>query len=190
MGRPPLRTKTCAICELPWQTRIASARTCSPLCRARLREIEHPTPGKPPRDYPPDIIATVADLYSGGMTVAEVQAVMPGYRVQTIIERYGIPTRAAIPRDQTGTRNGCWRGDDAGYQALHLRVENARGKPARCERCQLDDPTRRYNWANLTGRYHDVDDYERMCCPCHTAYDTARRALTGARTSPRQGARR
>ena len=77
-----------------------------------------------------------------------------------------------------------WAGDRAGYQALHLRVEVARGKPSGCQRCGCEEPSARYEWANLTGNYTDINDYERMCVPCHRSFDARRRAATGERTSP------
>jgi hypothetical protein len=76
-----------------------------------------------------------------------------------------------------------WRGDAAKYQALHIRVEAARGKPQHCSECGATKPGR-YEWANLTGDYADVNDYARMCVSCHRRYDAARRAATGERTSP------
>lgn len=182
----PWRTSKCLHCGREWQTRKSSARTCSPLCRARLRELERgPTKGASPRDYPADIVAEVRRLYESGMTRAEVQNVIgPGFKVENIMRRYGIQMRPAIPRDQTGPRNATWKGDAAGYQALHLRVEAARGKPSHCERCGLADPATRYEWANLTGNYSDISDYERMCVTCHRRFDAERRERTGARTSP------
>lgn len=42
----------------------------------------------------------------------------------------------------------------------------------------------RYLWANLTGRYQDVNDYRRMCASCHGRFDAARRSATGRNTSP------
>ena len=42
----------------------------------------------------------------------------------------------------------------------------------------------RFEWANLTGSYEDIDDYARMCCSCHRSYDAERRAFTGADTIP------
>lgn len=77
-------------------------------------------------------------------------------------------------RDMAGEANPRWKGDRAGYNALHRRVEVARGRPKRCERCQKADPSVRYEWANLTDRYEDVNDYQRMCVPCHRQYDLPR----------------
>lgn len=58
---------------------------------------------------------------------------------------------------------------------LHEPIRTITTAPTRCERCGLDDPTQRFEWANLTGRYDDPDDYERMCVSCHRRYDAARR---------------
>jgi hypothetical protein len=57
---------------------------------------------------------------------------------------------------------------------LHRRVAKARGRPAKCERCGATDSSLRYEWANLTGNYEDISDYERMCRTCHKRYDAGR----------------
>lgn len=179
------REKVCEECGRVWQTRKATARTCSPKCRAVLRERETPSKGSAPRDYDPAVVDRIRKLYEGGMTKSEVQAeIGTGIKIETVMRRYGIAARPAIPRDQTGERNALWRGDSAGYQALHLRVEAARGKPCYCRECGTTDPAKRYEWANLTGDYADVADYARMCVSCHRYYDAARRRETGQRTSP------
>jgi hypothetical protein len=102
--------------------------------------------------------------------------------IYNLMRRHGIKARVAAKRDQRGPQNHMWRGNDANYQALHLRVESARGKPSRCERCSRTDSDGRYEWANLTGNYADVDDYERMCVLCHRRFDAERRAITGRPT--------
>jgi hypothetical protein len=142
--------------------------------------------GAKPKVYAPELVAEVIRLYAGGLTQSEV-AVAAGLTqkvVWRLMLRHGIGSRPAAKREQSGPANHMWAGEAAGYQALHLRVEVARGKPARCGRCGTDDPTVRYEWANLTGQYADVNDYERMCLPCHRSFDAARRAATGERTSP------
>lgn len=139
--------------------------------------------GARPRDYPPEMVARVRELYASGLTIKEVQAQLPGCKVQHLMSRYGIPRRPAIKRDQRGENNHMWKGTEANYQALHLRVAAARGAPKRCSACEATDPGR-YEWANLTGRYDDVTDYIRLCVLCHRRFDAARRAQTGWRTSP------
>lgn len=141
--------------------------------------------GKKPRQYPPEIISLACRLYSEeGKTVREVQEVLPpGFRAQTILERYLPERRPAAKRDQSGAKNHMWKGDAAGYQALHLRVEASRGKPRKCAMCARTSG--RFEWANMTGNYADVWDYMRLCQKCHAAYDAGRRASNaGKRTSP------
>jgi hypothetical protein len=58
-----------------------------------------------------------------------------------------------------------------GYFALHYRVRKAKGKANRCDQCGLDNKNRRYEWANLTGDFYNMDDYKSMCHPCHKKYD-------------------
>lgn len=64
-----------------------------------------------------------------------------------------------------------WKGDKAGYSAGHGRVRRHRGTPKKCEVCGIDDPKVWYEWANLTGKYYDVNDYRRMCRRCHQKHD-------------------
>lgn len=60
---------------------------------------------------------------------------------------------------------------DLYYRQLHAKVRRIKGSPKECEVCQIANPGIRYEWANLTGRYEDVDDYARMCCSCHRQFD-------------------
>ena len=62
-----------------------------------------------------------------------------------------------------------------GYIAFHHRVESKKGKPNQCEVCGTIDKNRWYDWANLTGNYNDINDYKRMCVPCHMLYDKKRK---------------
>lgn len=138
--------------------------------------------GRKPREYPAALVEQVRHLYESGMTIAEIQSSVSGIKVQNVMQRYGIARRPATERDQRGERNSSWRGDRAGCQALHLRVETVRGKPRECARCGATSG--RMEWANLTGDYANTDDYQRMCVGCHRRYDAERRRATGTRTSP------
>ena len=64
---------------------------------------------------------------------------------------------------------------DPVYHKAHRAVEKARGAAKECSRCGPTDPDKFYEWANLTGNYADVTDYERMCRTCHRRYDKERR---------------
>jgi len=74
-----------------------------------------------------------------------------------------------------GSNASAWKGDDATYKPLHARVSKQRGKPQFCEICKTTDKKKRYEWANLTGKYADIMDYKRMCESCHKKYDNQRR---------------
>lgn len=131
---------------------------------------------------PPELVARVRELYELGHTMREV-ADLAGTTVkvlQRLMPQNGIARRAAVKREQGGSQNHMWRGADASYQAFHLRVEVARGKPSYCTCCGTDDPSRKYEWANLMGHYEDVDDYARFCTVCHRRFDAAQRSMIGA----------
>jgi len=82
---------------------------------------------------------------------------------------------------KTREHHPAWKGEDAGYRSLHARVERVRGKADHCERCGLTDPAARYEWANLTGNYADINDYASMCKRCHVRYDGLVGAVPWAR---------
>lgn len=139
--------------------------------------------GKKPREYPQEIVDLIVGWYQEGLTVKEINAIAPkGYKVQNVLQRHLPERRSAIKRNQFGAANSSWRGDEAGYQALHLRVDSARGKPMRCDWCE-DTNGSRYEWANLTGDYTNVWDFVRLCVSCHRTYDAKRRKETGNNTS-------
>jgi hypothetical protein len=64
--------------------------------------------------------------------------------------------------------------DSAGISALHYRVYKARG---RADHCIFGCEHSRYEWANLTGNYDDVNDFAQMCKQCHQSYDGAIRMM-------------
>lgn len=139
-----------------------------------------------PKLYPAEMVERVEGLYAAGMTQQEIASELSTSQkvIWRLMKNHDIAARVAAKRSQAGESNHMWRGDDAKYQALHLRVEAARGKPRECGRCGSNDLNARYERANLTGKYTDVDDYERMCVSCHRTYDAQRRAATGQRTCP------
>lgn len=77
-----------------------------------------------------------------------------------------------------GPNHPGWRGSNAGYGALHDRLKKARGRANRCEECGTTEK-RRYDWANLTGKYDDLNDYKQMCIPCHRRFDRDRKRVSG-----------
>lgn len=69
-------------------------------------------------------------------------------------------------------KNPAWKGDDVGYHALHHWVSRHMGRPKLCSVCGQDDPSKRYEWANISREYkRDKGDWIRMCKKCHNDYD-------------------
>lgn len=124
-----------------------------------------------------EVLEQIRSLYiDQEMTLIQV-AVELGISKRTVhrlMQREGIPRRPSGQRNQSGANNPRWKGDAAGYSALHMRVEAARGKPTACSACGAADPDQRYEWANISGRYGNVMDYVRLCVSCHRRLDKAR----------------
>jgi hypothetical protein len=137
-----------------------------------------------PKIYPAEMVETVREMYGSGATQAEIGAALGVSQrvIYRLMINHQIPRRIAAKREQSGADNHMWRGNVAGYKALHHRVESVRGKPQECHMCGTF-VVGRYEWANLTGAYDDVTDYERMCVSCHRSFDDERRATTGELTS-------
>lgn len=177
----------CVICggEIPTGSR---GSTCSRPCSARLREARKTTEWRKPREYPADLVERVRHLYvDRGMTRAEVQAAIgPGFKVERIMKRHGIPARPAIKREQRATANSSWAGERASYTAAHTRVYSTRGRAS--DRPCVDCGERAKDWSYLGGCPLEQRDergrtyspnpnmYAARCRSCHRAYDAARRA--------------
>lgn len=77
-----------------------------------------------------------------------------------------------------GEKHFAWKGEQAHYDSLHDWVARYRGREKKCSACGLDDPKRTYHWANLSGEYkRDLDDWARLCIPCHSALDAGRNSM-------------
>lgn len=75
---------------------------------------------------------------------------------------------------RSGPNNSQWKGEDAGYRALHYRVEQSRGTPQLCEACGTTDKDKQYDWASTSGSPTDPGSYRRLCRSCHMNYDNQR----------------
>ncbi len=128
--------------------------------------------GAKPKSYPDEIVAAVANLYAQNMTQEEVgrKIGLSQKVVHSVMRRHGIKARTAAKRDQWGENNHLWKGDEASKYAFHRRLYSRFGKPSCCSRCGTTE-SEHYDYANLTGRYEDLDDYAPMCRSCHWKYD-------------------
>ena len=68
-----------------------------------------------------------------------------------------------------GGRNGMWKGDKAGIQAIHIWIRSRLGKPELCNRCHKS------GWidlANISQKYkRELTDWEFLCRKCHMESD-------------------
>lgn len=118
------------------------------------------------------LFSGIGGLYNSGMTQKE----LAGYyncsqkHISVVMKKLGIKSRVPKNTKQNGVDNPNWKGDKAGYAALHIRIERLKGKPKKCEECGSTKASR-YEWANLTGKYNDPDDYKRLCRSCHAKHD-------------------
>lgn len=66
-----------------------------------------------------------------------------------------------------------WKGDDVGYDGLHVWVAKHLGKPMECEYCGANGLSgKQIHWANKDHRYQrNLNDWLRLCALCHRKYD-------------------
>lgn len=92
-----------------------------------------------------------------------------------------------VPPARSGPSNPAWKGDAAGYHAVHKRLITARGKasghtcscgkPASQWAYDGEDPNQMTQVIRAGGREitapfsHDLSHYLPMCARCHIAYD-------------------
>ncbi len=66
-------------------------------------------------------------------------------------------------------KNGMWKGDEVGYNALHSWVRKYKFKSELCECCHKN---KSYDLANISGEYkRNLDDWEWLCRKCHMVRD-------------------
>lgn len=69
------------------------------------------------------------------------------------------------------SKNANYKGDAAGYDAIHSWIRRRLGTPRECAHC-YDISAKKYEWANISGTYsRDLSDWVRLCVLCHYVYD-------------------
>lgn len=154
------KERKCSVCGGSFVSYNPNPQFCSRACRSEFMR----TPVDEFR---------LRTMYEQGFTQDEIAELM-GVSQKAIwgaMRRIGVKSRVAAKRYQVGEANDSWKGVNANYKTSHARVASFRGKPKRCDVCGTTDPTKTYQWANLTKRYHDPFDYKRMCKSCHATFD-------------------
>lgn len=70
-----------------------------------------------------------------------------------------------------------WKGEGAGYMAIHNWLRAQKPKSGICTECGKEGKT---DWANISGEYRrELDDYRELCRGCHVAQDRERDPVNG-----------
>jgi hypothetical protein len=78
--------------------------------------------------------------------------------------------REFISQNSRDEKHSRWKGDDAGYIAIHTYVKRRKPKPETCEFC--NKKISRLDLANKSGEYkRDINDWYWLCRKCHQDYD-------------------
>ncbi len=172
-----MRHAKCEECGTEFKTYKTTQRFCSFKCRCKSQEVKVDP-------------AQVIRMYQDGMTIYKIAETLKvgSTGVWSTLRRNGVELRKNwdYRRGMTGPSMSQWKGEKAGYIALHERVYDVRGQPKQCERCGTTEESKKYDWANLTGNYSDPKDYARLCRKCHVRMDKDRRKTTGLRTTPQK----
>ena len=69
-----------------------------------------------------------------------------------------------------GEKHFAWKGDGAGYKAIHYWVSYRKGKAKKCVDCGTTEG--KIEWSNVDHKYRrNVNDYKSRCVKCHRMYD-------------------
>lgn len=73
-------------------------------------------------------------------------------------------------KGRIGELSGNWKGDRAGYTAIHIWIRKHKEQSLICERC--GEIPRKLEISNISGKYlRDINDYEWLCTKCHKTKD-------------------
>lgn len=67
-----------------------------------------------------------------------------------------------------------WKGDGAGYNAIHQWIRRQMGSPSFCAHCGTKT-AKKFEWANISKQYlRRLGDWIRLCSSCHQRFDRSR----------------
>lgn len=89
--------------------------------------------------------------------------------ISLFMKQSNIKARTAAKRDQRGVKNHMWKGSDVSYKGAHDRVHRVRGRATQCSKCGKTEGV--IDWANLSGKYYDPQDFVELCRKCHKEFD-------------------
>src|SRR5436305_329862 len=107
--------------------------------------------------------ASMKESYNSGKRVAFWEGkTRPEISIQ-FKEKYS--SGEMTPIRMLGSSNPSWKGDNAGYSAIHKWLSVHFIKSGVCENCTKNKKTQ---YANISGKYLRItDDYLELCRKCH-----------------------
>lgn len=78
---------------------------------------------------------------------------------------------ASPPPVMRGEANPRWKGDQAGYFALHVWIRSNCPMAGRCEECGAAGATELALRDHMADYTRNREDYRELCGPCHKQYD-------------------
>jgi len=97
----------------------------------------------------------------------------------------GIPSKNR--KFHYGKNHHNWKGDKAGYLAIHTWIQRKLGNLRKCDDCGTE-VAKKYEWANISGEYkRDVSDFKRLCVSCHRHFDYRLGRLEAPKTAFKKG---
>lgn len=100
--------------------------------------------------------------------------------------KLSVKTRTRMGISRAAALNVNWKGDGVGYISLHQWIYRKYGKPNKCENKNCKYPRKnsrgilmlfpkRYEWANVDGKYtRDRKSWLMLCPSCHRTMDINR----------------
>lgn len=77
--------------------------------------------------------------------------------------------KGQFTKENFGSNNLKWKGDEVGYGALHTWVKRQKGKAIICVDCGSSN---NIQWANISKEYkRDLLDWKSLCGICHRRFD-------------------
>jgi len=100
------------------------------------------------------------------------KGIIPWNKGLIIQFKYSEESKQKMRESKIGEKNKAWKGEKAGYKAIHRWVIRNLGQPSLCEICGRTD-RKKYEWANKDHSYkRNTTDWIRLCCSCHQEYDS------------------
>lgn len=113
----------------------------------------------------------IESMYNSFMTQEEIGKKLGVHQwtISNFMKNNGIKARVAAKRDQRGSKNHNWQGENVSYKGAHDRVRSVRGVPQKCVKCYTTEG--KLEWASMSKQHYDPNDYQAMCIPCHRKHD-------------------